>query len=77
MKPGLQANFQAEPIIMNARKLCTLLRDSQRILANNGVPVQEAVQRYTIANISKALLQMDTDVRIHSSLYLILTDTYR
>lgn len=62
VKPGLQATFDVEPLVKNAKKLCSLLRESQSIAANKGISVQEILQRYTIANVSNSLLQTDFEV---------------
>lgn len=62
IRPGLQATFDVQPLLKNARKLCSLLRDSQSAAGGRGIAMQEILQRYTIANISNTLLQTDFEV---------------
>nr|XP_036582854.1 cytochrome p450 [Colletotrichum truncatum]KAF6791750.1 cytochrome p450 [Colletotrichum truncatum] len=57
IKPGLQRNFEADIVTKNAVSLCRLLLESQNRAGRGGVPVQELLQRYSVANCSEAILQ--------------------
>ncbi|KAH8657512.1 cytochrome P450 monooxygenase [Tricladium varicosporioides] len=59
IKPGLQRNFEADSLVENATLLCNLVKETQKIAGNAGVPISELLQRYTIANVSNTLLQTD------------------
>ncbi|KAL2173266.1 Pyoverdine/dityrosine biosynthesis protein-domain-containing protein [Thermothelomyces heterothallicus CBS 202.75] len=61
VKPGLQRDFEARAIARNAEHLCGLLRDAQVRAGNGGVPVQELLQRYSVANCSEVVLQIKLD----------------
>ncbi|KAK4236358.1 Pyoverdine/dityrosine biosynthesis protein-domain-containing protein [Achaetomium macrosporum] len=61
VKPGLQGSFDAEKIANNARRLCNLLRDMQLQAGKDGVPVQELLQQYSMANCSEVALQINLD----------------
>ncbi|WEW54883.1 cytochrome P450-dit2 [Emydomyces testavorans] len=61
IQPGLQRTFETEPIVENAKKLCVLLKESQHGMGNRGVSVQEYLQCYTTANISRTLLQTEVE----------------
>lgn len=64
IKPGLQGTFEIEPIVENATRLCALLADAQRSVGkeNGGVSVQEYIQSYTTANVSRTLLKTEIEV---------------
>ncbi|KAK3301847.1 Pyoverdine/dityrosine biosynthesis protein-domain-containing protein [Chaetomium strumarium] len=62
VRPGLQGSFDAEKITSNASRLCEILRDVQLQAGKGGIPVQEVLQRYSMANCSEVLLQMDLDI---------------
>jgi hypothetical protein len=62
VKPGLQRNFEIENILTNANLLCNVLADAQHAAGSGGVMVQGFLQRYTISNVSKSLLQTDFEV---------------
>jgi len=62
IKPGLQGNFAVERIAHNAEQLCDLLKDAQLSAGSGGVPVQELLQRYSVANCSEVVLQTNLDV---------------
>ncbi|KAI1966578.1 cytochrome P450-dit2 [Ophidiomyces ophidiicola] len=59
IKPGLQGVFETDPIADNAEKLCELLADAQKAKGSQGVTVQEYIQCYTTANLSKTVLQTE------------------
>lgn len=62
VKPGLQRNFEADRIAQNANRLCALLRETQSQAGGRGIPVQELLQRYSVANCSEIVLQANLDV---------------
>ncbi|KAG9233566.1 cytochrome P450 [Amylocarpus encephaloides] len=70
IKPGLQRNFETEPLLSNSSLLCKLLKDSQRSVGKSGIAVQELLQRYTIANVSQGLLQTDFETLSNSEAVL-------
>ncbi|QMW44441.1 hypothetical protein G4B11_007861 [Aspergillus flavus] len=55
--PGLQGHFDAGLIAANAEELCSSLLAFQNTVGNCGVPVQNLLQQFTIANVSQVLLQ--------------------
>lgn len=57
VQPALQRKFEVDIIIKNARRLCELLRVAQDKAGESGVPVQDLLQRYSVANCSEVLLQ--------------------
>ncbi|EEP80069.1 predicted protein [Uncinocarpus reesii 1704] len=61
IKPGLQKTFETQPIVANARKLCSLLKKSQQALGSQGILIQNHIQCYTTANISKCVLQAEIE----------------
>lgn len=64
IKPGLQRAFDTDQLARNAEKLCDLIDSASAEAAHevNGIPVQELLQRYTIANIGQVILQTDFGV---------------
>ncbi|MCJ1466652.1 cytochrome P450-dit2 [Pseudocyphellaria aurata] len=56
IKPGLQRNFDVEPIYNNAMVLLDLLRSERQKSTGGGVLVPQLLQRYTLANLSQVLL---------------------
>lgn len=56
IKPGLQRNFDAEPIYNNAKALLHLLRSERHQSTDGVVLVPPLFQRYTLANLSQVLL---------------------
>ena len=56
IKPGLQQNFDVEPIYNNALALLRLLRADGHPSTSGGVIVPPLLQRYTLANLSQVLL---------------------
>lgn len=62
VKPGLQRNFDADWIAKNAEVLCRLLRETQARAGGNGIAVQELLQRYSVANCSEVVLQVNLGV---------------
>jgi cytochrome P450 len=63
IKPGLQKTFDPAPVIEHARLLTALIRRAKDAAGLKGLLVQELMQRYTIANTTRVLLQMDVSVR--------------
>jgi cytochrome P450 len=63
VKPGLQKSFDAAPLAQNARLLVELIRKAKERAGLAGIPVQELMQRYTIANTTRVLLQVNVPVR--------------
>ncbi|KAE8370670.1 cytochrome P450 [Aspergillus caelatus] len=55
--PGLQGHFDTGLIAANAEELCSSLLAFQDTVGNCGVPVQDLLQQFTIANVSQVLLQ--------------------
>ncbi|RYP51666.1 hypothetical protein DL768_003064 [Monosporascus sp. mg162] len=74
IKPGLQRTFETDTLARNAEKLCDLIDNVSRRAGGGprGIPVQELLQRYTIANIAQVILQTDfgtldrADATIHT-----------
>lgn len=64
IKPGLQRTFDPEQLAQNAEKLCDLIMSAFAGVAEeaHGIPVQDLLQRYTIANIGQMILQTDFGV---------------
>lgn len=71
VKPGLQRNFDGTIVANNAHKLTRLLRDAQKTAGSKGVPVQDFLQRYSVANCSEGVLQ----TQFHVS--LVVPEAYR
>ncbi|KAK0736370.1 cytochrome P450 [Apiosordaria backusii] len=63
IRPGLQRNnFEVGKVASNADKLCSLIKDSQLCAGRGrGVPVQELLQQYSVANCSEVVLQTNFD----------------
>ncbi|KAA8641753.1 uncharacterized protein ATNIH1004_010692 [Aspergillus tanneri] len=59
IKPGLQGTFDTKLIVANAQKLCSSIQALQYATGNGGVPVQDLVQQFTIANVLHVILQAD------------------
>ncbi|KAJ2901403.1 hypothetical protein MKZ38_001885 [Zalerion maritima] len=60
VKPGLQGRFEVQPILSNALQLAGLVREAQDSVGHKGgIPVQQLLQRYTIANAAQCLHQAD------------------
>lgn len=64
IKPGLQRTFDTDQLALNAEKLCDLIGSASTEAVDKvyGVPVQELLQRYTIANIGQVILQTEFGV---------------
>lgn len=64
IRPGLQRTFEIDKLARNAEKLCDLIgsAQTQAVSGVHGIPVQELLQRYTIANIGEVILQTDFGV---------------
>ncbi|ERF77121.1 hypothetical protein EPUS_07662 [Endocarpon pusillum Z07020] len=59
LKPGLQREFEVEPILKNAHTLIRLLFEEQKLSGNGSVLLPQLLQRYTLANLSESLLGAD------------------
>lgn len=66
IKPGLQRKVEMDLLARNAEKLCDLIGSARAEVAGemHGVPVQELLQRHTIANIGQVMLQTDFGVSL-------------
>ncbi len=62
LKPGLQRDFDVDPILRNARSLIHLLCHEQSISPGESVVVGQLLQRYALANLSESILQVDFEV---------------
>ncbi|KAK4216312.1 cytochrome P450-DIT2 [Rhypophila decipiens] len=61
VKPCLQQKFDSSLIAKNTAKLCVLIRQAtQKAGDGGGIAVQELLQRYSVANCSEILLDMET-----------------
>ncbi|KAI9776680.1 MAG: cytochrome P450-dit2 [Candelina submexicana] len=58
-KPGLQRDFDIDPILRNARVLIDLLCQEQAASSSKSVIVGQLLQRYALANLSESILQVD------------------
>ena len=56
IKPGLAQEFDARPVVENARKLVGMLFREQAGSPHGSVIVPQLFQRYTLANLSEVLL---------------------
>jgi hypothetical protein len=54
--PGLQSNFDTALMVANAEELCSSILVMQHTNEDRGVPVQDLLQQFTIANVSQVLL---------------------
>lgn len=59
IKPGLQRNFEVQPILKNAKVLIQLLLDEQVRSEIRSVIVPQLLQRYTLANLAESILNSD------------------
>lgn len=64
LQPGLQKNFDEEAIKKNSQTLIDLIQTEQKNIGSKGIPVQQLLQRYTLANVAEALLNTDFEVSI-------------
>ena len=69
IKPGLQRTFDTNQLARNAEKLCDLIGRARAEAADElpGIPVQDLLQRYTIANIGQIVLQTEFGVSFYHS----------
>ena len=67
IKPGLAQDFDPQPILKNAKNLVSMLFDEQAGSVNASVTVPQLFQRYTLANLSEALLDASFEVLLHST----------
>lgn len=66
IKPGLQRTFDTNQLARNAEKLCDLIeRAREEGDKSHGTPVQDLLQRYTIANIGQIVLQTEFSVSFY------------
>ncbi|KAI9677068.1 MAG: cytochrome P450-dit2 [Caeruleum heppii] len=56
LKPGMQRNFDAEPILNNAKSFLRILRNEVHSTADHAVLLAPLLQRYTMANYSESML---------------------
>ena len=61
-KPGLQKDFDGNVILRNANTLCDLIQQAAKNSAGGAIPMQELLQRYTIANSLEAVLDTKSQV---------------
>ena len=62
IKPGLAQDFDPQPILKNAGKLVSMLFQEQAASPSASVTVPQLFQRYTLANLSEALLGASFEV---------------
>lgn len=62
IKPGLQIYPDLGILLGNAQTLCKMLVECQATAMHRGVGVQESIQRYTIANFSQTIFNIDFGV---------------
>lgn len=62
IKPGVQAAPDLGVLLVNARKLCNILRKSQSDIPNGGIGIQASLQRCTIANFSETMFRVNFQV---------------
>lgn len=62
MQPGLQKTIDAEPLERNARLFVNLIQDQVGSSPHGkSMPVQQLIQRFTLANVSDELLGIDLE----------------
>lgn len=71
LQPGLQKPFEKEPLEKNAKLFVNLIKDRISLGGNKAVPVQQLIQRFTLANVSEELLGTDLEVCDWTLLYFI------
>lgn len=64
MQPGLQKNFNTEPITQNAKRFVSLIKVAASKGSDKIIPVQQLIQRFTLANVSEELFGIDLEVSI-------------
>lgn len=64
MQPGLQKNFDADILDRNSRMFVDLIKKEISKESSHAVPVQQLIQRFTLANVSEELLGFDLEVTI-------------
>lgn len=64
IQPGLQQRFELDVLFANARRLRGLLLESQARNPRGGIPIQESIQRYTIANFAQVNFGVNFGVRL-------------
>ncbi|VVT55116.1 uncharacterized protein SAPINGB_P004435 [Magnusiomyces paraingens] len=71
LQPGLQKNFDEEPLRKNSQQLISLIEKDQE-KTSGGVLIQHFLQRYTLANVAVCLLNTDFETlsRSDSPLHL-------
>lgn len=71
MQPGLQKNFDPVSMKTNSILFVNLIKEQTAISSNKSIPVQQLIQRFTLANVSEELLGTDFEVStIHINLHL-------
>lgn len=74
LQPGLQKNFDEEPLRKNSQQLISLIEKDQE-KTSGGVLIQHFLQRYTLANVAVCLLNTDFEV-CHCNLIFSLLFSY-
>jgi cytochrome P450 len=64
IKPGLQKAFDTSILHANTEKLIRLITAQSKRVDGAPISVQDLLQRFTIANTSQVLLQMDVKVTV-------------
>lgn len=62
IKPGLQREFEVEPILRNVQTLIRMLFEEQARSSTQSVVLPQLLQRYTLANLSEGLLDANFQV---------------
>lgn len=62
LQPGLQKPFDNEPLEENAKLFVNLIKERISSSGSKAVPVQQLIQRFTLANVSEELLGTDLEV---------------
>lgn len=62
IQPGLQRRFELDALFANARRLRDLFLESQAQRPQGGIPIQDSIQRCTIANFAQVNFGVDFGV---------------
>lgn len=74
--PGLQRDFDTEPVVRNANLLASLFAEQQKKAGKAGVLVLPFLQRLTLENVAQSLLGTRFGVSMTVILQPYLTDTF-
>lgn len=77
LQPGLQKNFEEEPLKVNSQRFISLIKEAQSQKNDGGVMIQQYLQRYTLANVAVCLLNTDFEVSISLFFKQNITDFLR